>query len=86
MTTAEMRPACVLAEWGGYVAGITQRLAANLGVPATDGVEAQLYKLLLYKPGDHFTPHRDTEKAPRMFATLAIMLPSQYTARAQPLS
>jgi hypothetical protein len=37
-----------------------------------------LYKLLLYEEGAHFKPHRDSEKAPGMFATLAICLPSQF--------
>ena len=41
-------------------------------------VNAELYKLLLYKEGDHFAPHRDTEKAPGMFATMTVLLPSQY--------
>jgi len=32
----------------------------------------------LYEEGAHFKPHRDSEKAPGMFATLAICLPSQF--------
>ena len=45
------------------------------------GVDARLYKLLLYEPGSHFKPHRDSEKAAGMFATLTIMLPSSYQVR-----
>lgn len=41
-------------------------------------IHAELYKLLLYEEGAHFKPHRDSEKAPGMFATLAICLPSQF--------
>ncbi len=42
-------------------------------------VDAQLYKLLLYEPGSHFKPHRDSPKGgPDMFGTLSIMLPSAY--------
>lgn len=37
-----------------------------------------LYKLLLYKTGSFFKPHRDSEKEDGMFATLTIQLPSQY--------
>ena len=42
-------------------------------------VTSHLYKLLLYEPGGHFKPHRDTEKHPGMFATLIIQVPSIFT-------
>ena len=42
-------------------------------------VTTHLYKLLLYKKGGHFKPHRDTEKYPGMFATLILQLPSVFT-------
>lgn len=38
-------------------------------------VQAELYKCLLYGPGDFFLAHKDTEKAAGMVATLAICLP-----------
>ena len=41
-------------------------------------VHAVLHKLLLYEKGGFFKAHRDTEKAPNMFATLIIMLPSEH--------
>ena len=41
-------------------------------------VEAQLYKLLVYEQGSFFAPHRDSEKAERMFATLVVCLPSKH--------
>ena len=34
--------------------------------------------MLLYEEGAHFKPHKDTEKAPGMFATLAICLPTEH--------
>ncbi|XP_037032882.1 uncharacterized protein LOC119071887 [Bradysia coprophila] len=37
-----------------------------------------LYKLLLYKTGSFFQPHRDSEKVDGMFATLVVQLPSIY--------
>lgn len=37
-----------------------------------------LYKLLLYRTGSFFKPHRDSEKMNGMFATLVIQLPSLY--------
>ena len=51
--------------------------AERLGVDG--GVEAELYKMLIYTEGDFFLEHRDTEKAPRMFATLVVVLPSEHT-------
>lgn len=39
------------------------------------GVEAHLYKMLIYETGGHFTTHRDTEKEPGMFATYLMQIP-----------
>ena len=39
-------------------------------------VKAELYKLLLYEEGAFFRSHQDSEKAPGMFGTLVICLPS----------
>ena len=64
--------------WNLFVQHVTQRLGADLGVPAETKFAPELYKLLLYQEGDHFSPHRDTEKSYGMFATLTIMLPSLY--------
>lgn len=41
-------------------------------------VRAELYKLLVYEEGSFFSPHRDTEKTPGMFATLVVCLPSRH--------
>jgi 2OG-Fe(II) oxygenase superfamily len=49
------------------------------GFHATRKVHANLYKLLLYEVGGHFTPHRDTEKEDGMFGTLVIQLPSLFS-------
>lgn len=62
------------AGWEAALREITALARARLGV---DGeVEAELYKGLLYERGDFFSMHRDTEKAPGMFGTLVIVLPS----------
>ena len=45
----------------------------------SSSLQAELYKVLLYEPGDFFLPHRDTEKAPGMVATLVITLPLVYS-------
>ena len=56
---------------------ILTRVAAGLGV--SEPIAAELYKLLLYDQGSFFVSHRDTEKAPGMFATLVLVLPSVST-------
>lgn len=68
----------VFAGWEKYVQRVTKRLAQDLGVPSNTKVASELYKLLLYRPGDHFRPHRDTEKSPGMFSTMSLILPSNY--------
>ncbi|BCH22768.1 2OG-Fe(II) oxygenase [Mesorhizobium sp. L-8-3] len=54
---------------------ILERIAEGLGV--SDPVEAQFYKLLVYDKESFFLPHRDTEKAAGMFATLVLVLPGE---------
>ena len=61
--------------WAKTLDGIVARAAEGLG--ASEPVTAQLYKLLVYDKGSFFVSHRDTEKAPGMFATLVLALPSQ---------
>ena len=63
--------------WDKHLADIVARCKAGLGV--SEPVSAELYKLLVYDTGSFFVSHRDTEKAPGMFATLAVVLPSIYT-------
>ncbi|KAL8713124.1 MAG: hypothetical protein Q9220_002645 [cf. Caloplaca sp. 1 TL-2023] len=63
--------------WEQHVRGIGETLSQSLGVQdASSNVKAELYKLLLYKEGDMFRPHKDSEKAEGMFATMVICLPS----------
>ncbi|MDQ0393162.1 2OG-Fe(II) oxygenase [Labrys monachus] len=63
--------------WARSLQEIVDRVAAGLGV--SDPIKPELYKLLAYDEGGFFVSHRDTEKAPGMFATLIIVLPSAYT-------
>ncbi len=62
--------------WARTLDGIVARAADGLGV--TGPVAAEFYKLLLYGEGGFFVGHRDTEKAPGMFATLVVTLPSAH--------
>lgn len=63
--------------WAKSLAAIVERVAEGLGV--SEPITAELYKLLVYDEGGFFVSHRDTEKAPGMFAALVIVLPSIYT-------
>ena len=60
--------------WQRMLDEVVERAAIGLGAGA--GVEAELYKLLVYDEGSFFVNHRDTEKAPGMFGTLIVALPS----------
>lgn len=63
--------------WEQDLSAMVGQAAAGLGV--TGSVEAELYKLLVYDTGSFFVRHRDSEKAPGMFATLVVVLPSDYS-------
>jgi hypothetical protein len=62
--------------WPALLQRIVDRVALDLDI--TDRVVAEPYKLLIYEKGGFFLPHRDSEKAPGMFATLIIGLPSRH--------
>ncbi|KAK5625328.1 hypothetical protein RRF57_001044 [Xylaria bambusicola] len=61
--------------WSTFASRVLQDVSQSLG---TSGVTMELYKLLLYEKGSFFKPHKDSEKAPGMIATLSICLPSRY--------
>jgi 2OG-Fe(II) oxygenase superfamily len=69
--------------WKTVLQGVVKRACHELGISKDRvkdrKVHANLYKLLLYESGGHFTPHRDTEKEDGMFGTLVIQLPSIFT-------
>ena len=60
--------------WADTFGDILDRTTVGLGCPE-GAVTAELYKLLIYERGGFFKPHRDTEKADGMVATLVISLP-----------
>lgn len=64
-------------KWAEDLAGVVERVRVGLAVAGA--IEAQLYKLLIYDTGSFFVSHRDTEKAPGMFGTLVVVLPSDYS-------
>jgi predicted 2-oxoglutarate/Fe(II)-dependent dioxygenase YbiX len=62
--------------WPRTLEAILARVTDGLGV--SEPVTAEFYKLLVYEQGGFFTGHRDTEKAPGMFATLVVVMPSHF--------
>ncbi|KAJ7622621.1 hypothetical protein DFH06DRAFT_1009458, partial [Mycena polygramma] len=68
--------------WAKFIADtVVKKVVQALGVSYSPAVapRCELHKLLLYETGSHFSPHQDTEKEPGMFATVVIILPSEYT-------
>ena len=63
--------------WEKTLAGLVSDIALRLGV--SEPVVADFYKLLVYDTGSFFVDHRDTEKAPGMFATMVLVLPSSHS-------
>ena len=63
--------------WEKTLAGLVADIALGLGV--SEPVAADFYKLLVYDTGGFFVDHRDTEKAPGMFATMVLVLPSTHS-------
>lgn len=61
--------------WPDSFAKVMELVATGLGLPA-GRLNAELYKLLIYRPGGFFAEHRDTEKVPGMVATLSLSLPT----------
>ena len=64
--------------WKETFGSILDQVAEGLGLPR-ECIEAKPYKLLVYERGGFFTPHRDSEKAERMVATLVVGLPADST-------
>lgn len=50
----------------------------DLGLPVGGKLQAELYKLLVYEPGQFFRPHQDSEKLANMVGTMTVELPSDY--------
>ncbi|PFH45776.1 hypothetical protein AMATHDRAFT_71092 [Amanita thiersii Skay4041] len=82
--TWEISPAYVKfanSKWAAFVDGVANNIICpELGAThVASSPRIEFYKLLLYQTGSHFLPHSDTPKVDGMFATMVILLPSQYT-------
>ncbi|KAF7332515.1 hypothetical protein MKEN_00133700 [Mycena kentingensis (nom. inval.)] len=66
--------------WKPFVDKVVREVCQTLAVNfEASKPRAELYKLLVYETGSHFLPHVDTEKANGMFASIVIVLPSEFT-------
>lgn len=63
--------------WNAAITALMPPIAEELGLPV-DSLEPKLYKLLMYKTGGFFLPHRDSEKHDRMVASLIVVLPNPF--------
>ena len=62
--------------WEKLISGICENIKSEFGIDKE--LRCDLYKLLIYEKGSFFAPHRDSEKADGMFATLVVCLPSPH--------
>ena len=67
--------------WDGLYERIVRTVKADMGLEDTRP-ELVLTKLLIYRPGGHFAPHSDTEKAPGMVASAILVAPGAHTGGA----
>ena len=63
--------------WDQLQAEMLRAVAAEMGLEDA-ALRLEPLKLLIYRAGGHFTEHADTEKAPGMIASLALILPREY--------
>ena len=66
--------------WTSYFKKVVRDHCFHLGISKERferlGIQANLYKMLIYEEGGHFLTHRDTEKEVNMFGTLVFQLPT----------
>ena len=65
------------AAWEGLRTKVLKAVATDMGL-ADAGLRLIPLKLLVYRPGGHFSMHADTEKTPGMVASLALIMPGEY--------
>jgi hypothetical protein len=68
---------CQNPAWPAYVNTLLKKIVEDLGVRVP--ARAELYKFLLYEEGAFFKAHKDSEKAPGMFGTMVVCLPSEHS-------
>jgi hypothetical protein len=63
--------------WLRAIAPQLAKLRRSLGLPEDGEIVATFDKLLIYGPGQFFAPHKDSERADDMMASLVVQLPSE---------
>lgn len=64
--------------WAKTLKPILDDLGADLGLPTTRRLKAELHSMLVYGPGQFFLPHQDSEKDDAMVGSLVVTLPSSH--------
>ncbi|MBA2655297.1 MAG: 2OG-Fe(II) oxygenase [Gammaproteobacteria bacterium] len=64
--------------WNNTLKSTLAHLKTDLGLPESAELKASLHNLLIYEPGQFFSPHQDSEKLDGMVATLVVILPSKH--------
>ncbi len=64
--------------WKKALAPMLEQIGRDLGIPRGSRLEAELYDMLVYGPGQFFVSHRDTEKTDDMIGTMVVTLPSAF--------
>jgi hypothetical protein len=78
--TWEIPKQLVRAQWDdAALRAILATVRAELGLPDTAELTADLHSLLVYERGQHFLAQQDAEKDDSMVGTLVVTLPSRYT-------
>jgi 2-oxoglutarate-Fe(II)-dependent oxygenase superfamily protein len=67
-----------LRRWNRTLVPVLEALRADLGLAAGCRLKAELHSFLIYGPGQFFLPHKDSEKADAMVATLVVTLPAPF--------
>ncbi|KAH6891853.1 hypothetical protein BKA70DRAFT_1571656 [Coprinopsis sp. MPI-PUGE-AT-0042] len=81
--TWEIEPAKITlknARWREWLESfVSSSVRDSLGIASSmPRPRCELDKLLLFERGSSILPHRETEKAPGMFATVTVVLPTEY--------
>ena len=63
--------------WSALQSTILSTVATDMGLEDAT-LRLEPLKLLIYRPGGHFTEHADTEKTPGMLASLSLIVPGEY--------
>lgn len=64
--------------WNRTLQPVLEGLRADLGLPPGSRLTAELHSMLVYRAGQFFVPHQDSEKSDEMVASLVVTLPSAF--------